>query len=192
MVIPSTGQISFRNLQTEFGGNNPIGLSEYYSDDTTGYTGGIRGIPNIGSSISFSQFRGKKKPIITKNYSSSISSAYGQNGARKDYVTSFYDLPSDFRRLISWKMTINFTKSASGSGIGSPTFGIINPSGRKWITITLNGNFPDGNYYLTKPAEFSASYPIGNKGDKIGMFISFIGAANVKNIRFTLEVKYTS
>lgn len=192
MVIPSSGQISFQDIQTEFGGNNPIGLNEYYADDTAGYTAGISGIPNIGSEIKLSQFRGKQKPIITKNYSSSISSAYGQNGVRNDYVTSFYDFPSDFRRMISWKLTINFTKYASGSGIGSPTFGITTPLGYKWITITLNGNFPDGNYYLTNPAEFSASYPIGNKGEKIGMYISFIGAANLTNIVFTLEVKYTS
>ena len=59
MVIPSTGQISFQDLQTEFGGNNPISLREYYSDDTTEYTGGVSGIPNIGYPISFTQFRGK-------------------------------------------------------------------------------------------------------------------------------------
>jgi alpha-tubulin suppressor-like RCC1 family protein len=60
MVISSTGQISFLDLQNEFGGENPIILSEYYSDATTEYAKGVSGIPNIGSAISLSQFRGKE------------------------------------------------------------------------------------------------------------------------------------
>jgi hypothetical protein len=30
MVLQSSGPISFSNIQTEFGGANPISLSEYY------------------------------------------------------------------------------------------------------------------------------------------------------------------
>jgi hypothetical protein len=30
MVLVSTGAISFDNIQTEFGGTNPISLDEYY------------------------------------------------------------------------------------------------------------------------------------------------------------------
>lgn len=35
MVLPSTGPISFANLQTEFGGNNPISMHEYYARSYT-------------------------------------------------------------------------------------------------------------------------------------------------------------
>ena len=59
MVIASSGQISFQDLQTEFGGDNPISLSEYYSDATTGYTDGVSEIPNEGLPISLSIFHGK-------------------------------------------------------------------------------------------------------------------------------------
>jgi hypothetical protein len=31
MALPSSGAISFSQIQTEFGGTNPISLSEYYN-----------------------------------------------------------------------------------------------------------------------------------------------------------------
>ena len=31
MAIPTSGALAFSALQTEFGGTNPIGLSEYYA-----------------------------------------------------------------------------------------------------------------------------------------------------------------
>lgn len=58
MVLVSSGAISLANLQTEFGGTNPIGLNEYY---TTGYASGVTGIPASGQ-ISLNQFYGKSKP----------------------------------------------------------------------------------------------------------------------------------
>jgi len=44
MVIQSSGAISLSNIQTEFGGTNPISLSEYYNNSSTGY---IKNITDI-------------------------------------------------------------------------------------------------------------------------------------------------
>lgn len=47
MTLQLTGEISLANIQTEFGGSDPISLSEYYSDgiyvpnSTLGYPGGV-------------------------------------------------------------------------------------------------------------------------------------------------------
>ena len=60
MPIALTGPISFSDIQNEFGGTNPIGLDEYYQDSGSNYTKSVSGIPNIGGSLSLSQFRGKK------------------------------------------------------------------------------------------------------------------------------------
>jgi hypothetical protein len=65
MVLQSTGAISLADLQTEFGGANPIDFSEYYLNATTGYTSGVSGIPNIGSAISLNQFYTKAKEYMT-------------------------------------------------------------------------------------------------------------------------------
>jgi hypothetical protein len=86
MVLPivPTNSISFSQIQAEFGGTNPISLSEYFANATTGYTAGIDGIPNSTTnpttSISVSQFSGKTKQIILTetvynfNYTGTIQS----------------------------------------------------------------------------------------------------------------------
>lgn len=37
-TYPSIGPVSFSQLQTEFGGSNPIALSEYYANAITNYS----------------------------------------------------------------------------------------------------------------------------------------------------------
>lgn len=50
MVLQSSGAISLANVQTEFGGSNPIGINEYY--------GVAAGVPASGT-ISLANFYGK-------------------------------------------------------------------------------------------------------------------------------------
>lgn len=50
MTLQSSGPISLANVQTEFGGSNPISISEYY--------GAASGVPSSGT-ISLSNFYGK-------------------------------------------------------------------------------------------------------------------------------------
>lgn len=60
MVLPRSGAITFSQLQAEFGGSNPISLSEYYSGGTlitgdlsyTNYSVGLSGfaVPNVPTS----------------------------------------------------------------------------------------------------------------------------------------------
>lgn len=70
MAIPSTGAVSLSTVQTEFGGANPISLSEYYRNG--GYvTSNNPGVPLSGQ-ISLGQFRGTTKQfiyIVSQNYS---------------------------------------------------------------------------------------------------------------------------
>lgn len=54
MALQTSGAISLANVQTEFGGVNPISISEYY--------GKVAGIPASGT-ISLSHFYGKSKII---------------------------------------------------------------------------------------------------------------------------------
>lgn len=69
MVLQSSGSISFNNIQTEFGGTNPISLNEYYLNGlyTTGT--GATGIPTSGA-ISLNNFYGKSKtttPVVNES-----------------------------------------------------------------------------------------------------------------------------
>ena len=59
MVLQSSGAISLSNIQNEFGGTNPISLSEYY--------GAASGIPSSGQ-INFSDFHGKSASVQQNTY----------------------------------------------------------------------------------------------------------------------------
>ena len=55
MALQSSGQISANNIQSELGGSNPIGLSEYYAGGA--YTPAGAGPPTSGV-IKYSNFYG--------------------------------------------------------------------------------------------------------------------------------------
>ncbi len=60
MAIPSTGPLTFSAIQTEFGGSNPVSLSEYYAGGTnvpSGTSGTNGPVPTSGA-IAMSQFYG--------------------------------------------------------------------------------------------------------------------------------------
>lgn len=71
MPLQLTGEISLANIQTEFGGSNPISLSEYYSDgiyvpnSTIGYPGGVETTIPVASqkTISLANFYGSANRI---------------------------------------------------------------------------------------------------------------------------------
>ncbi len=60
MPIGSSGALSFSDIQTEFGGSNPIALSEYYAGGGNvgaGVSGDNGAVPSSGE-IAISKFRG--------------------------------------------------------------------------------------------------------------------------------------
>jgi hypothetical protein len=60
MTIPSSGPVTFTDIQTEFGGTNPIALNEYYAGGTyvpAGTTGTYGAVPSSGQ-ISVQNFYG--------------------------------------------------------------------------------------------------------------------------------------
>lgn len=60
MTLPTSGVISLADIQTEFGGANPISINEYYAGGTyvaSGTSGTNGAVPSSGQ-ISFSQFYG--------------------------------------------------------------------------------------------------------------------------------------
>lgn len=58
MALQGSGAISLGDVQTEFGGSNPISISEYYGVDT--------GVPGSGT-ISLSDFYGTSNTDVTAN-----------------------------------------------------------------------------------------------------------------------------
>jgi hypothetical protein len=91
MPIQTSGPISLNDLQTEFGGVNPISLNEYYaggslvSSGTTGINGAI---PTSGA-ISLSQFYGSQKSAIASLSNHSASSSHGVSSPSNANPSSF-------------------------------------------------------------------------------------------------------
>ena len=78
MTLQITGAISLADIQTEFGGSNPIGLNEYYDGGTyvppyTYGTSGVR-VPTSGA-IQFYHFYGTTKNVTITMSNRTITSS---------------------------------------------------------------------------------------------------------------------
>lgn len=65
MPLPSSGPLTFANIQTEFGGSNPIGLNEYYAGGglvPSGTSGTYGAVPSSGT-ISVQNFYGTQSLV---------------------------------------------------------------------------------------------------------------------------------
>jgi hypothetical protein len=80
MTIPSSGPVTFTDIQTEFGGSNPIALNEYYAGGTyvpAGTTGTYGAVPSSGQ-ISVQNFYGTT--AFTPIYIEEVFSTYLYKG----------------------------------------------------------------------------------------------------------------
>lgn len=80
MTLPSSGPLSLSQIQGEFGGSNPISLSEYY--------GASGGVPSSGT-ISISDFYGKSNILGSLVYVGSYSSIAGSTDGDLIWLTIY-------------------------------------------------------------------------------------------------------
>ena len=86
MALPSSGPLNLSGIQTEFGGSNPISLSEYYSGGIYVPTGayGINGSLPTSGAISLNKFYGSQAALdqiqVTSNVYNSFGSFYKDMG----------------------------------------------------------------------------------------------------------------
>jgi hypothetical protein len=74
MALPTSGPLSLAQIQTEFGGSNPIGLNEYYAGGAnvpSGTSGTYGAVPSSGT-ISIRNFYGTQK--VAPTFTFTISS----------------------------------------------------------------------------------------------------------------------
>lgn len=129
MTLQTSGPISLANIQTEFGGSNPISLSEYY--------GAASGVPTSGA-ISLANFYGK----------SSLLGLTAQSSTLVGPTTSTAVTMPAFAAGDIAVATIFVTKS--WQIVGTLAIGV--PSG--WTSITqtsqhTTGPFTKGEYYVS-------------------------------------------
>lgn len=84
MAIPSSGSLALSAIQTEFGGSNPISMSEYYaggSNVPSGTTGDSGSIPSSGA-VAVSQFYGSTNRVAIALTISSTTQNYNIYNSR--------------------------------------------------------------------------------------------------------------
>ena len=64
MALPASGALSLTDIQTEFGGTNPIGLNEYYAGGglVPASTSGTYGAVPSSGALSIQNFYGTSSP----------------------------------------------------------------------------------------------------------------------------------
>ena len=156
MAIPSSGALSLSDIQTEFGGSNPISLSEYYAGGAyvpAGTTGTYGAVPSSGE-ISIRNFYGTsnfldQQTITTGgdgdpiDFNQKRGFQFGSYGTCVDGTSNLYSgaqIEQFQWREDSGAYIFNVNGSQSNSG---------------WTTLTIVGN---GTKVLTRAsASFSAS-----------------------------------
>lgn len=188
MVLPSTGQISFTDIQNEFGGTYPIGLDEYYLNASSGYTNGVSGIPNIGSELSLSIFRGKSKPPKTVTLQTGQFSAPGSPGAWLHYESNLVRLPSDYKSTVKWDLKFACIKQYSSYNFAYPYMGIKAQNGTDLAVTAIAGS--TYTYHYLERNWNNQSKNLGQANDYIKFFVSFFTYANLTNCNFRLTLTY--
>jgi hypothetical protein len=134
MTLPVSGNsISSSQIQTEFGGSNPIRMSQYYGLDS--------GIPTSGS-IKFSNFYGKilnatRTIGLTQNFNA--RSDFQTNATivgGKKTASSVYSN----NQAVKYIIDVNGTISASSTGFAAFDTGTF-PSGSSIYLNVLSGNY---------------------------------------------------
>ena len=154
MPTPTTN-IALSTVQTEFGGSNPISMSEYYRGSGTGYvpsgqaTSGTDGTAiSISGAIRFGMFRGLVKVVSTESFNMTFGSV--SNSSTGTTATALFGIVTNGTCIRS----NSFTTGTTGNGLwwsdstppvvhvkatvtsGSLTSGTINT----WVSCGLGGS----------------------------------------------------
>lgn len=97
MAIPASGPLSLSDIQTEFGGSNPISLNEYYAGGAyvpAGTTGTYGAVPSSGE-ISIRNFYGTTAFTAVFNNAETINLFAGATSGQRPNVQATYTINSD-------------------------------------------------------------------------------------------------
>jgi hypothetical protein len=99
MALPSSGPLSLTDIQTEFGGSNPIGLNEYYAGGglvPAGTSGTNGAVPSSGQ-IAISNFYGTQAYYtlarslrLRRSATASLDRTFGTPTSRRIFTLSFW------------------------------------------------------------------------------------------------------
>jgi hypothetical protein len=196
MAIPSSGPLTLGDIQTEFGGSNPISLSEYYAGGAyvpAGTTGTYGAVPSSGE-ISIRNFYG----------TSAFSLAFNNADNIQIYVTSSGSGPLQAAYGINTDATCTksgtFTPSPNSgpTAWGSPTGGTPGNSYEVRLNVTaFDSTQASGNYVKFAGVDVSATgftswYVLSsNRSIEVyaaGQYASVQGTLYIRNTSTLVEI----
>lgn len=143
MAIPSSGALALSAIQTEFGGANPISMSEYYAGGThvPSGTSGVNGaVPTTGA-ISVSKFYGTTAVVVSvpddaiyafrlgSSVTATASFALNNNGTRSQTVNTTTTTIGDWVTPTNQAANYEVFATLSSGALTSGTTG-------SWLALT--------------------------------------------------------
>lgn len=176
MTLPSSGPLTLADIQTEFGGSNPISLSEYYAGGAyvpAGATGTYGAVPSSGA-ISIRNFYGTTKgPVVTNGTSTFVIKSttiyyYGYDQAVGGAAFNFGSITAGTFSGATIKAA--FSTSPGNSAGNAMSYMVIFDGNRTagfFNTLTVNGTLVSG----------SLSAPTYDSGNNETRFTITLGAS---------------
>lgn len=163
MAIPSSGSLALSAIQTEFGGSNPISMSEYYaggSNVPSGTTGNNGNVPTSGA-LDFNDFRGSSNVTFMIATGGTITTSGDYKIHRFTSSGTFAISQRDGASPV-----MDYLIIAGGGGGGAGSSGGAGAGGRRYVTGFTQPS--TGNYSVTVGAggtvNMAPNYGTGNNG----------------------------
>lgn len=146
MTLQSSGAISLSQVQTEFGGANPISMSEYYAGgaNVPGSTSGVNGAVPASGTISMSKFFGTSDVSFSPNGGTSAGTAVALN----DFGSLYASVTITCNQSATW----NWSNYAGSGGSVSVANGGSATSITFSISTTEFGGTKDASYTVSATA----------------------------------------
>ena len=157
MTLPSSGALSLSQIQSEFGGSNPINLSEYYRGGSlVPAHGNTTGIPSSGQ-ISVSQFYGKSNTAPgVSSYSWTIT--VGSAGTNFGYIGNTGSISNNPMSVsLTTGLRVRIDSAYWGSLCSKAQFyfvytvlaGPTNGTGWSSVSTSFNGNMARSGFTIS-------------------------------------------
>jgi hypothetical protein len=189
MPLPSSGPLTLADIQTEFGGSNPISLSEYYAGGglvPAGTTGTFGAVPSSGA-ISIRNFYGTSAFTAVFNNAENINIVNGLSTS--DPLYAAYTVNTD---ATCTKTNGTSYGNAGPTAWGTPTGGTPGNNFEVRLNVSDFGADYPGNYVRFAGANVTASGFTSWYGLSSNRSIEAYAAGQDSYIRGTLYIRNTS
>lgn len=158
MTLQTSGAISLGQVQTEFGGSNPISMSEYYAGGTRvpAGTSGTNGAVPASGAVSMSKFYGTSSLVISGvndtgvygigTYDASATFGFNANGATVELTSTGGFTPVSYNWITptsaatDYQVRVTVTSGSLTSSSGTGTWITLGGTAKQW-SLSVSTSF---------------------------------------------------